>query len=69
MLLDGGELDGQRVLSRKTVELMTANHIIGLPDPGHGFGLGLSLAHDPGRSGETTSEGSLVWGGFYTARF
>jgi CubicO group peptidase (beta-lactamase class C family) len=69
MLLSGGELDGVRLLSRKTVELMTANHISGTPDPGHGFGLGLSLARDPGRSGEIPSEGTRGWDGFYTTRF
>jgi CubicO group peptidase (beta-lactamase class C family) len=69
MLLNGGELDGVRLLSRKTVELMTADHIAGLPDPGHGFGLGLALAHDPGRSGEIPSEGVRGWNGFYTTRF
>lgn len=70
MLLNGGELDGTRLLSRKTVELMTANHITGVDEPPeHGFGLGLGLSLDPGRTGQIPSEGSWIWGGFYTTRF
>ena len=70
MLLNGGELDGVRLLGRKTVELMTTDHITRVAEnPGHGFGLGLALAHDPGRSGQIPSEGTWVWGGFYTTRF
>jgi CubicO group peptidase (beta-lactamase class C family) len=70
MLLNGGELDGTRLLSRKTVELMTADHITELAEsPGHGFGLGVALSFDPGRSGRIPSEGTLLWSGFYTTRF
>jgi CubicO group peptidase (beta-lactamase class C family) len=70
MLLNGGELDGVRLLSRKTVELMTADHLAGVDeDLGYGFGLGLAVALDPGRSGEIPTEGTWVWGGFYTTRF
>jgi len=70
MLLDGGELDGVRLLSRKTVELMTADHLVGLPGlPDAGFGLGLAVSLDPGRTGQIPSEGTLRWDGFYTTRF
>ena len=42
MTLNGGELDGQRILSRKTIELMTTDHLGGIPfRDGQGFGLGL----------------------------
>jgi len=69
MLLNGGELDGTRLLSRKTVELMTADHITGVEEsPGHGFGHGLGLTHDPGRTGRIPSEGTRLWCGFYTTR-
>jgi CubicO group peptidase (beta-lactamase class C family) len=55
MLLNGGELDGARILGRKTVELMTTNHTgdlyIERKGPGYGYGLGvfvrLSLAAAP----------------------
>src|SRR6185295_16803575 len=47
MMLNGGELDGVRILSRKTVELMTVNHTgdhdVWLVGPGHGFGLGFAV--------------------------
>jgi len=70
MLVGGGELGGRRILSRKTVELMSADHLAGLePAPGFAFGLGFGVAPDPGRSGEIASAGTLSWGGFYTTRF
>ena len=69
MLASGGELDGRRLLSRKTVELMAANHLAGLDAEGFAFGLGLGLAQDPGLSGEIQSAGTLGWAGFYTTRF
>ena len=52
MLLNGGELDGERILSRKTVELMTVDHL-GAIDfrPGQGFGLGVSVLEDVGARG------------------
>ena len=45
MTLNGGELDGQRILSRKTIELMTTDHLGGIPfRDGQGFGLGFLLS-------------------------
>ena len=61
ILGDVGTLDGQRILGRKTVELMTANHLTSLPDSAHafnrakGFGLGVEVSLDPGRGAVTTS--------------
>jgi CubicO group peptidase (beta-lactamase class C family) len=70
MLLRGGELDDVRLLSRKTVELMTADHLLGVDeDEAFGFGLGLSRARNPGVSGEILSAGALGWSGFYTTNF
>lgn len=67
MLLNGGELDGVRLLGRKTVELMTVNHTRDLPiwlaGPGHGFGLGFAVVTDLGRTGLPRSEGAYWWGG------
>jgi hypothetical protein len=53
MLLNGGEFDGQRLPSPKTVELMTANHTGELANfyAGHGFGLGFSIRRDLGSQG------------------
>ena len=52
MLLNGGELDGVRILSPKTIELMTTNHLGDLPmgfgRSGAGFGLGFGLVLNPG---------------------
>ena len=62
MMLNGGELDGVRLLGRKTIELMTANHTgdygIWLAGPGYGFGLGYAVVTDLGPSGTPRSEGS-----------
>jgi CubicO group peptidase (beta-lactamase class C family) len=73
MMLNGGELDGVRILSRKTVELMTTNHTgdkgIWLTGPGYGFGLGYAIVTDLGLSGSPRSEGSYYWGGAYGTIF
>ncbi len=73
MMLNGGELDGARVLGRKTVELMTTNHIgdnlIWLRGPGYGFGLGYSVVTDMGRSAMPASLGSFSWGGAFCTVF
>lgn len=67
MLLNRGELDGVRLLGRKTVEWMTTNH---LPDgvhpngdPAMGFGLGVSVLLDPGKAQVLGSVGTFGWGG------
>ena len=73
MMLNGGELEGTRILSRKTVELMIANHTgdkgIWLAGPGYGFGLGYAIVTDLGPSGTPRSEGSYYWGGAYGTIF
>jgi CubicO group peptidase (beta-lactamase class C family) len=74
MLLNGGQLDGTRLLSRKTVELMTQNHIgptIKLWDslPGERFGLGFSVRADLGESANLGSVGTYGWGGAFGTIF
>ena len=73
MMLNGGELDGIRIVSRKTVELMTANHTgdkgIWLTGPGYGFGLGYAVVTDLGPSGTPRSEGSYFWSGIFGTIF
>jgi len=67
MLLNGGELDGVRILSRKTVELMTSSHTgnIFIPMLGHGFGFGMGVGvHTGGRwAPRIRSIGAYGWGG------
>ncbi len=69
MLLNGGELDGVRLLSRKTVELMTVRHVtrkqLGEHMPGAGFGLGFYVVEDLGSYGKPGSPGAYGWGGAY----
>ena len=73
MMLNGGELNGVRLLGRKTVELMTANHIGDLPiwltGPGYGFGLGYSVVKDIGGTGQPGSAGNYGWGGAFCTYF
>jgi CubicO group peptidase (beta-lactamase class C family) len=75
MLLGGGELDGARILSRKTVELMSANHLGDLPRAGGllpagvGFGLTFAVNLGPGKNGNIGSEGEYYWGGAAGTRF
>jgi CubicO group peptidase (beta-lactamase class C family) len=67
MLLNGGELDGVRILGRETVELMTTDHLVGIDDRRdlgpYGFGLGFGILLDRGISGSILSEGAYGWGG------
>jgi CubicO group peptidase (beta-lactamase class C family) len=79
MLLNGGELEGVRLLSRKTIDMMTHNHLpadsmfgtqtleLGLAAPvprlGQGYGLGLGVRLLPGLSPAPGSVGDYYWGG------
>ena len=66
MTLNGGELNGTRLVSRKTIELMTTDHLSDIAfQPGQGFGLGFSIATDLGLRGTLGSEGEYAWGGAY----
>lgn len=70
MILNGGELDGVRILSRKTVELMSVSHLGDIPfQPGQGFGLGFSVLEDVGARGTPGSAGELGWGGAYHSTY
>lgn len=70
MLLNGGELGGTRILSRKSVELMTADHLhdIAFRD-GVGFGLGFSVVEDLGSRGVPGTVGEFGWGGAYHSSY
>lgn len=66
MLEHGGRLGDARLLSRKSVELMTVDHLDGASTwlgPGAGFGLGVGLITDVGASGELGSSGQYFWAG------
>ena len=70
MLLNGGELDGVRILGPKTVELMTANHVGTLYNDGNmGFGLGFEVIEHVGKTGRFGSVGTYGWGSAYFQRF
>ena len=73
MMLNGGVLDGVRILGRKTVELMTLNHTgdhdIWLVGPGYGFGLGYAVVRDPGQAAMPYSPGSHFWWGAFNTTF
>ena len=66
MLLNGGELGGVRILSRRTVEHMTSDHLGAIrgPGPGYGFGLGFAVRHTSGLSPTNGSGGDYNWAGF-----
>ena len=67
MLLNGGDLDGVRILGRKTVALMTANHtgkmVIPITGPGYHWGLGVAVYHGGGGSPLIHSAGTYGWDG------
>ena len=75
MMLNRGALNGTRFLSRKTVELMTADHlgpITGAPDllvPGYGFGLGFAVRLHAGIATMPGSIGQYFWGGLAGTTF
>jgi len=75
MLLNGGRLDAVRLLSRKTIEYMTADHlgpITGAPDlliPGYGFGLGFAVRLQAGIAQVPGSIGQYFWGGLAGTTF
>ncbi len=72
MLVNAGDLDGVRILGRKTLALMHANHLAPellpltidtLPIPGYGFGLGSRVALDVAQTGVSGSVGEFGWSG------
>ncbi len=83
MLLNGGSLDGQRIIGERTLKFMTRNHIPGGADmsqfatgsfsetiyQGVGFGLGFANKVDPVRNGYPASVGSYFWGGLASTLF
>jgi len=84
MLANGGHLDGRRVLSRKTTELMTCNHLpndsdmadLALPMgygevgfAGSGFGLTVAVSKGPQATGVVGSAGEFMWGGAASTAF
>ncbi|WP_374470796.1 serine hydrolase domain-containing protein [Phenylobacterium sp.] len=83
MLLNGGELDGARILAPKTLRLMTANHLPGRQDltqmsrslfsestnAGVGFGLGFAVVFDPPKTLLPSSPGEFYWGGMASTAF
>jgi len=70
MLLNGGELDGKRLLGPRTVDLMVSNHTgdmvngqFGRPARGMGFGLGMQMVLDPVAADLAVSQGAFSWPG------
>lgn len=73
MVLNGGELDGVRLLGRKTVELITMDHISNRWQPnqrtGSGFGLGFAVVTDVAETHTLGSLGTCGWGGMASTTF
>jgi len=73
MLLNNGKLDGAQLLGRKTLELMTMNHVASESHPfenqSSGFGLGFSVAVNVATSKALGSVGSFGWGGAAATNF
>ena len=69
MLLNNGHLNGVRLLGRKTIELMTSDHLGDIPSnpdllpPGHGFGLGFAVRTAAGMAPFPGSVGNYYWSG------
>jgi CubicO group peptidase (beta-lactamase class C family) len=72
MLVNGGELNGKRYLSPRTIELMTSNHTgdmaggqMGMSPKGIAFGLGVQVVEDPVAADRRVSKGAWGWAGAY----
>lgn len=72
MLANGGELNGKRLLGKKTVEMLRSAHV---PDtlpgrnPGEGYGLGVRVVTDHVKRGTMLSDGTFGWSGVYGTHF
>jgi CubicO group peptidase (beta-lactamase class C family) len=72
MLANGGSLNGQQILGKKTIEMMSAMHV---PDtlpgrgPGEGYGLGVRVVTDHAANGTMLSNGTFGWSGVYGTHF
>ncbi len=76
MMVNGGELDGKRYLSPKTVEFMLSQHTVGMggstiasTGPGYGFGLGFAVRQDEGMAWVPGSKGDAMWAGAWGTSF
>ena len=73
MLLNGGELDGVRLLSPKTINLMITNHTgdndIYIRGPGYTFGLGFGILNDAGKARDPFTPSTFTWGGAWGTIF
>ncbi|MFT4746228.1 MAG: CubicO group peptidase (beta-lactamase class C family) [Congregibacter sp.] len=75
MMLNGGEINGVRILGRKTVEYMSSNHLpknlipYSKTSQGEGYGLAMSVTVDPELAGFMTSKGDFGWGGAASTYF
>jgi CubicO group peptidase (beta-lactamase class C family) len=69
MLLNNGEYNGKRLLSRRTVELMTTNQIGNLSLGDDKFGLGFEITSAAGQAKVGLSEGSFSWGGYFATTY
>ncbi|HEX2113962.1 MAG TPA: serine hydrolase domain-containing protein [Alphaproteobacteria bacterium] len=76
MIANGGEYQGRRYLSKKTVEFMLQDHIVGMggttaasTGPGYGFGLGFAVRLHDGFGWTPGSKGDAMWGGAYGTSF
>jgi CubicO group peptidase (beta-lactamase class C family) len=76
MIVNGGELEGKRYLSPKTVELMLSQHTVGMggstiasTGPGYGFGLGFAVRKDEGMAWVPGSKGDAMWAGAWGTSF
>jgi CubicO group peptidase (beta-lactamase class C family) len=83
MLVNRGQLEGTRIIGRKTLELMVTNHLPGDAElgqfatggfgeaefPGVGFGLGFGVGRGPGATASAGSAGEFYWGGAASTAF
>jgi len=76
-LIEGGQLDGKRILSRRTIEMMTSDQLVALNRKGKGYstipgitwGLGFGLLTQEAAGVSLKSPGTYEWGGYFSTKF
>jgi len=69
MILNNGILNGKKILSKKSINLMIKNHVGNFLDPSRGFGLGFGILVDSEKESSPANNGQIYWGGYFKTHF
>ncbi|MFL2628907.1 MAG: serine hydrolase domain-containing protein [Flavobacteriaceae bacterium] len=69
MILNNGILNGKKILSKKSINLMIKNHVGNFLGPSRGFGLGFGILVDAEKESSPANNGQIYWGGYFKTHF